>query len=376
MNTSSRILCAAASSVVSHNYAQKARHATSLAALAAVGLLAAAQPARAEEPADVAVGHVAARVGDEVVTSIELDRVLAPITRELSAKFGKEDLPAQIAGARRAALLQLVDRKLLAIEAKAMEIQIPSVEVDKQIDRFRADYATDEDFQGFLDEQRLTRDELRKMVEEDLKVKVLFHEKVYRRARVSPSEIHDYYQLHVSEFLQPAQILNLYTIMVKKKPDHVQALQRAKDILAELKAGANFQQTARLKSEGAHKAEGGDWGKVTEGDFSGDMAEVEKTAFALKQGQVSAIVEGKDGYYMAYMVAKYPSKILTEEEAYDQVYNRLFQVKLAEIYEDYMQHLRDKTYVEVLDETVGELPGRSGTLPVAPLLPKATSGGN
>jgi len=375
MNTSSRILCAAASSVVSYSCAQATRHATRLAAFAAVGMLAVAQPVRAAEPADVAVGHVAARVGDEVVTSIELDRVLAPVTRELSAKFGKEDLPAQIAGARRAALLQLVDRKLLAIEAKAMEMQIPSVEVDKQIDRFRADYATDEDFQGFLDEQRLTRDELRKMVEEDLKVKVLFHEKVYRRARVSPSEIHDYYQLHVSEYLQPAQV-HLYTIMVKKKQDHVQALQHAQDIVAELKAGANFQQTARLKSEGAQRDKGGDWGMVTEGTFSEDMAEVEKTAFTLKPGQVSAIVEGKDGYYLAYIDRKKASRILTEEEAYDQVYNRLFQVKLAEIYEDYMQHLRDKTYVEVLDETVGELPGRSGTLPVAPLLPKATSGGN
>lgn len=304
---------------------------------------------------NAAVSRVVARVGDEVITTVELDQILKPIVRQIEENTPPEQRAAQIAKAREAAIKQLIDRKLLLIEANRLELQLPEIEIEKQIDKIRSQYATEEDFRNFLEQQRMTEGELRKTVHDDLKVKALFQEKVMRRVTVLPSEIHDYYQLHASEFVQPGQV-RMYQILIKKRPDPVQARKKAESVLAELKAGANFQQLARLRSEDPKRDKGGDWGLVSEGFFGEEMAAVEKAAFALEPGQFSDIIETRYGFHIVYIDRKRPGRVLTEAEAYDEIYTRLFQQKLAKVYDDYMQYLRDKTYVEILaggDEGAG-----------------------
>ena len=107
-----------------------------------------------------------------------------------------------------------------------------------------------------------------------------------------------------------------------------------------------------MRSDGPKKSVGGDWGIVEEGFFGDEMAAVEKTAFSLKPGQFSSIIETKYGYHIVYVNRKRISRILSEREAYDDIHRRLFEEKFAKAYEDYMEHLRDKTYVEVIDQNV------------------------
>jgi len=297
------------------------------------------------------VSRVVAKVGDEVITTVELERFLTPWLRKYGKEYDKDELASLTLRAKQAALNQFIERKLLTAEAKELELQIPDVEIEKEMDRIRSEFKTDEDFKAFLDEENLTLEEYRQLVDDDLKAKVLVHEKVVKRVTVLPSEIHDYYQLHVSEFLRPAQV-HMYQILIKRKPDSEKALKRTREILADIKAGANFQQMARLHSEGPKRNVGGDWGIVEEGFFGDEMAAVEKAAFKLRPGQASPIIESKYGYHIVYIDRKRISRILTEREAYDEIRQRLFLEKYTGAIEDYMEHLRDKTYVEILDPEV------------------------
>ena len=79
---------------------------------------------------------------------------------------------------------------------------------------------------------------------------------------------------------------------------------------------------------------------------------VEKTAFGLKPGQFSSIIETKYGFHIVYVNRKRISRILSEREAYDDIHRRLFEEKFAKAYEDYMEYLRDKTYVEIVDPSI------------------------
>ncbi|MCX7846937.1 MAG: SurA N-terminal domain-containing protein [bacterium] len=304
-----------------------------------------------------AVSRVVARVGDEVITTVELDQIYKPIARQIEENTGPEERAEQLAKAREAALKQLIDRKLLLLEANRMGVQLPEIEIEKQLDKIRGQYATEEDFRNFLEQQHMTEEELRKTIHDDLKVKVMFQDKVMRRVTVLPSEVHEYYQLHASEFVQPGQV-HMYQILIKKRPDPLRARKRAEQVLAELKGGANFQQLARLRSEDPKREKGGDWGLVSEGFFGEEMAAVEKAAFALEPGQFSDIIETRYGYHIVYIDRKRPGRVLTEVEAYDEIYARLFQEKLAKVYDDYMQYLRDKTYVEVVEGSEGS--GKEG----------------
>ena len=315
----------------------------------AVVLLAAWLPAQVPPPS----GRVStvAKVGNDTITSIELERVLAPYQQQLAERLPPDEVAREMTRARRDALKQLIDRKLLmaATKEKDQEMTMPEIEIDKKLDEYRARYATPEDFQAFLDQQGLTKDELRTSISDDLKVKILFQDKVARRVTVLPGELHDYYKLHLDEFTQPAQV-HMYQILIKNKPDNKTALLRAREVLKELKAGGNFQQLARQYSDDPKRTQGGDWGLVSEGFFGEDMAPVEQAAFKLHPGEFSGIVPTRYGFHLVYIDRKRAGRVLTEAEAYDDIHAKLFNQKMTAVYEEYLQHLRDKYYVEVLDQ--------------------------
>ncbi len=268
------------------------------------------------------VSRVLAKVGNEVITTAELDRYIKPWLAQYGKQYDKAEFAELSKRARQAALKQFIERKLLTQEANAMQIEIPEVELQKEYDRIRSQFPSDSEFNKFLEKENLSEYEYKNLIKDDLKTKVLIHEKVRKKILILPSKIHDFYQLHISEFLQPAQV-HMYQILIKKKPTADAALKRAKEILKDLKDGANFQQIARLMSDGPKKSKGGDWGIVEEGFFGDEMKAVEEAAFKLKPGHFSKIIETKYGYHIVYIDRKRISRILTEREAYNNIKQKL-----------------------------------------------------
>ena len=294
------------------------------------------------------MSRVLAKVGNDVITSAELDRFIKPWLKQYGNQYDETEFAELSKRVRQAALKQFIERKLLTQEANSLQMEIPDIEVQKEYDRIRSQFPSDSEFNKYLEKENMSEYEYKNLIRDDLKTKVLIHEKVRKKILILPSKIHDYYQLHISEFLQPAQV-HMYQILIKKKPTAEAALKRAKEVLKELKEGANFQQLARLTSDGPKKDKGGDWGIVEEGFFGDEMKPVEDAAFKLKPGHFSGIIETKYGYHIVYIDRKRISRILTEREAYDQIKQRLFMEKYTEALDDYIKYLTDKTYIEILD---------------------------
>jgi len=292
------------------------------------------------------VSRVIAKVGNDVITTAELDQFLKPMLARYGEQYNKSDFDELTEQARQAALKQFIEKKLLLQEAESLEINIPEIEIKKEMERIRSQFPSDTDFDDFLEKKDISIDEYEKLIKDDLTTKVLVHEKVTKKILILPSEIHDFYQLHISEFLQPAQV-RMYQILIKKKPTPEAALIRANEILQELNLGATFQQIARLSSEGPKKSNGGDWGVVEKGFFGDEMKNVEEAAFQLKPGHFSKIIETKYGYHIVYIDRKRISRILTEREAYDSIKQKLFMERYTEALDDYIKYLSGKTYVEI-----------------------------
>jgi len=293
------------------------------------------------------VNRVVAKVGSEIITSVELDRIVNPIIKEHQKRYSGEELSQKIGHAKLITLNSMIERKLLNIEADRMEIALPEVEVDKYMNKVKANYGSEENFNAFLIKEGVTLEEMREMAADELKSQIIIHEKIIKKINVLPSEIHDYYQLHVSEFLRPAQV-RMYQILIKKTDNPIKDLKVANDILKQLKDGANFQQLAQLKSQGPKKKNGGLWGYITLGFFGDEMYKVENAAFKLKPAQFSEIIETDLGFHIVYIDRKRISKILTEREAYDDIYNRLSDTQFSKIYKKYLDYLRGKTYIEII----------------------------
>lgn len=142
-------------------------------------------------------------------------------------------------------------------------------------------------------------------VPEKRKVKYLLIDTQALRARVTVSaqDIQDAYTDNHDQYSTPEQIQASHILLKTgegKKEEDVR--KRAQDLLAKVKAGADFGELAKKFSEDeSNKAKGGDLG------FFGRNAmvpEFEQAAFALEPGQVSDVVKTPYGFHIIKLTEK------------------------------------------------------------------------
>ncbi|MFH1025817.1 MAG: peptidylprolyl isomerase, partial [Nitrospirota bacterium] len=76
---------------------------------------------------------------------------------------------------------------------------------------------------------------------------------------------------------------------------NVQSAEEAKEILEKVKAGEDFGELAKKYSKGPAASEGGDFGFRTKKGLRREFAD---RAFLMKIGEVSDLIEAKDGYHI------------------------------------------------------------------------------
>ncbi len=119
-----------------------------------------------------------------------------------------------------------------------------------------------------------------------------------------------------------------------------QAIDAAK---ARIEAGDDFAAVARKYSKGIKAQEGGTWPMMQAGSFR--EAEVEKAAFELSTGGVSAPVETAHGWYIVKALQVIPGRVTPFEEAQDQIAEILRTRMYNELTDKYFQDLMAKSHI-------------------------------
>lgn len=103
----------------------------------------------------------------------------------------------------------------------------------------------------------------------------------------------DIYEAEAKRFEIPEQILTSHILVLSTEDN---AEEKANAILAELKAGQDFAELAKAKSQDPGSApKGGDLGSFARGRM---VKEFEDVAFALQPGQMSDVVKTQFGYHI------------------------------------------------------------------------------
>ena len=161
-------------------------------------------------------------------------------------------------------------------------------------------------FERFVDDQlllRLARD--RGLVDGESTV----HEAAMRLLEASPAavslpEIERYYADHRSDFARPTRV-RLRQILVQDRAT-------AELALAELEAGVDFGEVARLRSNGPSASSGGLQGELAREDLPPALAEV---VFGLDEGEWSELLEADYGFRLFEVERFLPEGNLTLAEA-------------------------------------------------------------
>jgi peptidyl-prolyl cis-trans isomerase SurA len=190
--------------------------------------------------------------------------------------------------------------------------------VDDQIRRIREQFSSDPDYRRELREAGFgTPEEYRRTLVEQARRQRLqqrtFEElrKRLRPATVTEAEIDVAFEENRERLRQRPAAVTFRQVVIAPKPSETskaRARAKADSLLAEIRAGGDFEQIARRESmDPGSKELGGDIGWNRRG--SGLVAEFERAIFALRPGRVSPIVETTFGYHIIRVDRVQPAEV-------------------------------------------------------------------
>jgi len=176
---------------------------------------------------------------------------------------------------------RLVEGRIIAQEVDTLKLDVNSPEVTEQMDSLKAGFGEDQTkYQDVLKQQAMTEQELLNFV--------ALYVDVTKDVTVGDSEVEAYYEKNKGQYGQPEQVQARHIL--------VETEQEAKDIIAQLNAGANFEQLAQEKSIDGSKEVGGELGYFGRGEM---VPEFEEAAFAQAVGTWSQEpVQSQFGYHI------------------------------------------------------------------------------
>jgi peptidyl-prolyl cis-trans isomerase C len=160
-----------------------------------------------------------------------------------------------------------------------------------------------------------------------------FYEKKVRGG-VSDAQAKAAYDEQIGK-LKPEAEVHARHILVKTEEE-------AKDLVKQLKAGADFNELAKKSSDSSNAHSGGDLGYFSRGQM---VKSFEDAAFALEPGQVSDPVKSEFGWHVIKVEDKRNRPVPSFDEVKDQIMASLVQTQLK----DTVQKLRSSASIDILD---------------------------
>ncbi|MDU0458130.1 MAG: peptidylprolyl isomerase [Geobacteraceae bacterium] len=178
-------------------------------------------------------------------------------------------------------------------------------------------------------------------------VEAYLKKKVETESNVSDEDLKKFYEQNKDKFKTGEQIKASH-ILVKTEKE-------AKDILAQIKAGGNFEELAKKSSVDSSSAKGGDLGWFGKGSM---VPAFEKAAMALKEGQVSDVVKSDFGFHIIKLTGKRAAGIRPLEEVKDQIKGAIMPSRQQEVFQKIKEELKKTAKVTVKEDVLNEMSGK------------------
>lgn len=288
----------------------------SLASFAALVVMAPAIARAQDSTQSVKLESIVAVVGDSVITRFELQEAIL-------SKLQNKQVPVPATHADTLALQvetlnDMIDEELLLQKAKDLKIEVPDADitgdVDRQIKQTRSNFSSETEYRSTLAKASLgTPEDYRKYLMEQFRRRYI-HERILRKLQqdgkivsvnVTDQQVAAEFE-RAKPFLGPKPAtLTWHQIVIAPTATAANkevARVRAESLLAEIRAGGDFERIAKRESMDLQtKDTGGDLGWLRRGET---WPEFERFLFggpfvsALPPGQASPVIATAAGYHI------------------------------------------------------------------------------
>lgn len=317
--------------------------------------------------ADTVIEEIVARVNDQIITRTEYTRSRDQLKQELQQQSNPDKAFAE---RDKDVLRDLIDRQLLLEKGKDLGITAET-EVIKRMDEMRKQMKLDsmEDLEKAATAQGVSFEDFKQNMKEQIITQQVIGREVGSHMALSKEEEQKFYDEHKEDLRQPEQI-RLSEIMVvppaSKDPadapqDLAAAREKAEGLLADIRKGAKFEDVAKKSSNGATAAQGGDLGYFKRGVLDKNL---EDKTFAMKPGDVSEVIQTKQGFVILSVVEHQEAGIPPFAEVEPKVQDAMYMQKLQPALRAFLEKLRTEAYIDVKEGYIDTGASPNETKPV------------
>lgn len=297
------------------------------------------------------VDGIAAVVNDSIITFSDVKSIIGPTEETLRKTYPPSDpeLLEKIKQARQDALDQLIERQLILQQFNARGGKVPDTYIEEDLKNIIQDqYGGDRSvFIKTLESLGMNLEAYKERIRDKIIVRYMQqHEIGNENILISPYKIEKYYKEHPEEFKE-GEAVRLRMLYIKKSenPEEIEgARSLAQELLLKLTTGSDFKSLASVYSEGNEKNKGGELGFVTRDSLREELRE---PAFTLMPGQLSPIIETKDGIYILQVQEKKASKVISAADSRDIIEQKLIRDQREELQKKWVQSLKRKAFIRL-----------------------------
>jgi len=319
------------------------------------------------------VEEIIAHVNSQIITKSEYTRSKDQLRDEVKTQ-NPNDADKIYTEKEKDVLRDLIDQQLLIEKAKDLGIS-GDTELIKQLNQMRIDMKLPdlEALQKEAEKQGISWEDFKQTQRNQIITRKVIGEEVGGHLSISKEEEEKFYDEHKAEMEQP-EYIRLSEILVAPKvapaattaPDanatpsaatqpsvdeaakqaaDAAALAKANDLLKQIHDGANFEDIAKKYSDGPSAADGGALGVFERGKLA---KSIEDATFSLKTGEVTNVIQTKQGYVILKAVDHQQAGIPPLKDALPKIQDALYFQKLQPALRAYLTKLREDAYVTVL----------------------------
>ncbi len=318
--------------------------------------------------ADNVVDEIVARVGDSIITKADFDKGKKASEEDLKQRY-PNDWQQKWAEREKDVLRDLIDQQLLLEKGKELGITAET-ETTKRLNEIRLQMglSTMEEMEKAANQQGVSYEDFKDQIRNGIITQQVIGREVGSRIHITNEEIQAWYNEHQQE-LKSDEMVKLSEILISTQPPKPPASDqdkekdkaaeqpqpedpakvaaaeaKAKQLVAELRNGANFQDLAKKNSDGPTAHDGGEIGAFKRGELA---KELEDKTFSLKSGEITDAIRTKQGFLILKVVEHRPAGIPPVKDVEDKIREAIYVQKLEPALRAYLTKLREQSYIDI-----------------------------
>ncbi len=292
------------------------------------------------------VDGVVAVVNNEPITLYELDKAMVEGVKAMAELKNRTEIKAQFKENREMALKKLIDEKLLDQTLAKVNIQVTDADIEKALQNVMK--RNNLDMAGLereLSQKGTTLASYKQELQGQVKRIKFMGQFVAPRVKITDADLDEFFAKNSEQFGR-FQSVEMAQIIIPLPPDGsdaqiASANQIAGEVIQKAKGGADFEELGKKYSENSQTA--------VKQIYQVPML-APQIASILEDLQPGGVSEPVRSHLGLHVLKLYERKTMAGEEykaIREQIREKVFEYKLAEELQDYLDGLREKSFIEI-----------------------------